>query len=64
MPAKRPRGRPAGVQHDEIIFFRCEKAMHTRLKELAADDERPLSQYVRQLLKKHIAEVDKSKRKK
>lgn len=57
--AKRPRGRPAGQQHDEIIFFRCEKAMHKRLKALAAADDRPISQYIRQLIKKHFAEVDR-----
>lgn len=58
MPAKRPRGRPRGQVHDDIVFFRCEKTMHRRLKELAAADDRPIAQYVRQLIKKHFAEID------
>ncbi len=58
MPAKKPRGRPRGVQHDDIVFFRCEKDMHTRLKQLASADDRPIAQYVRQLIKKHFAEID------
>lgn len=60
MAAKRSRGRPRGVQHDDIVFFRCEKDMHDRLKELASEDDRPISQYVRQLIKKHFAEMDRA----
>jgi predicted DNA-binding protein len=61
MAAKRPRGRPRGIQHDDIVFFRCETTMHKRLKELAAADDRPIAQYVRQLIKRHFAEIDQAK---
>ncbi len=67
MPAKRGRGRPAGINHDEIVFFRCGKEMNARLKKLADADDRPISQYLRQLIKKHFAEIDattKAKKKK
>jgi predicted HicB family RNase H-like nuclease len=60
---KRPRGRPHGVTHDDIVFFRCEKTMHERLKELAAADDRPIAQYVRQLIKRHFEHVDHDKQK-
>lgn len=59
MPAKRPRGRPPGSQHDDIVYFRCESELKKGLQRLAKADDRLLGAYVRKVLKDHLAKGNK-----